>query len=238
MQPKFPAPIVAVLAAVLMAVGLQVSAMMWAPPPTPAPDLEAAVPAKLAGWTVKTEALGSTPEASSWVAQTLNFDQAVQRSYTRGAEQFTIFAAYWNRGKMPARSVAIHTPDCCWTDQGYVCSAMKFRQVLAIPGVRLQPAEWRVFRSPAGETLHTFFWQVVAGRAFDFGGKFNGVGDPWIDLKAFATDALQGCREQIFVTIAGSVPFEVLQTDPGFQEAMRRLGAAGLADGAHADSKS
>lgn len=230
MRGLFPTPVRMVQLAVIAAVGLQVTAAIVRPKPAAPPDLDAAVPARLADWTVTPEPLGSTPEASAWVADTLNFDRAVQRTYVRGGERFTIFAAWWSRGKMPARAVAIHTPDCCWSDAGYACLAMKFRQTLPVSGARLQPGEWRVFRSPEGDTLHTMFWQIVAGKAFDFGGRFNGAGAFWPGVKAFFGDAVLGCREQLFVTVTANVPIERLETDAGFQTALRGLAAAGLGE--------
>ena len=181
------------------------------------------------GWQVKDEPLGASASASDWVARTLNFDQAVQRVYSRDTRQFTVFAAYWDRGKMPARAIAIHAPDCCWTRTGYTCVALKFRQTLAAPGIALLPAEWRVFDSAAGERSHVLFWLVAGGESFDFGDRLDGAGDPWVSAKALVRDAMLGCREAVFVTIAANVPIESLLDDPGFQDVLRGLARAGLA---------
>lgn len=225
---KFFRPVALVQLAVVLAIGLQVAARVNPPHPAAAPQLAAAVPAKLEGWTVTDEPLGSSPEATAWVARTLNFDQAVQRVYSRDGTQFTVFAAYWNRGKMPARAVAVHTPDCCWTRAGYACTAMRFRQVLPIPGANLHPGEWRIFNTPEGERLHAMFWLLSAGTPFEFGDRFEGAGDPYLTAKALVRDALIGCDEELFVTLSSNAPLEQLSGDPGFQAVMRGLAVAGL----------
>ncbi|MEY2881525.1 MAG: hypothetical protein RLZZ15_3905 [Verrucomicrobiota bacterium] len=215
--------------AVVVAIGLQVAFGFGAAPTVRSVDLAVAVPASLAGWTVRDEPLGTTEASSAWVARTLNFDRAVQRVYTRGERKFTVFAAYWGRGKMPARTIAIHTPDCCWTRAGYRCTAAKFHQTLRPGGVALHPAEWRTFVGPGGEREHALFWLVSGGAPFEFGEMVDGAGDPWLTAKAFVRDTVRGCEEAIYVNVSTNLAFDELVADADFQIVLRQLAQAGLA---------
>jgi hypothetical protein len=92
------------------------------------PHLAAAVPASLPGWTAREVPLGANEFLSSEAEKVLNYDEVVNREFSRGAETFSVYVAYWGAGKMPTRLVASHTPDRCWTENGWKCVAMKFKQ--------------------------------------------------------------------------------------------------------------
>lgn len=130
---------------------------------------------------------------------------------------------------MPTRFVADHTPDRCWTENGWRCLDMKFRQSFFVDGNALQPAEWRLFEpSNGGKPVYVLFWHLVEGRTYDYGERFNSIPDPFRWCKDAVQQALLGSREQYFIRITSSEPPIKLWGDLGFMEVMRGLGQLGL----------
>lgn len=181
------------------------------------------------GWSVGDERLGPTEGVTQSVLKTLNLDDYVYRRFRRGALQFTVYAAYWGPGKMPTRLVASHTPDRCWTENGMRCLDMQFRQTLSLGGKPLLPAEVRTFALPMGdEKIHVAYWHTVAGRLYDYGGRFNAVPSAWLWWKDAVTQAAYGSCEQLFVRIASPVPLDRLWAEPEFQRIFASVAALGL----------
>lgn len=199
------------------------------PLPPRGPHLSLAVPLSLPGWTGREVPMGVNEFLTTEIGKVLNYDEALNREFTREGEKFTVYAAYWGAGKMPTQLVASHTPDRCWTENGWHCLEMKFRLSLAFQGVALQPAEWRLFEPPhGGPATHVIFWHLVEGRPYNYGERFNDVPDPLLWAKDAAQQALLGNREQYFIRITSNEPLENLWTDPGFEEVLRGLGRLGL----------
>jgi hypothetical protein len=187
------------------------------------------VPRAFAGWNVTEERLGPTEGVSQSVLKTLNLDDYVYRSFRRGPVQFTIYAAYWSAGKMPTRLVASHTPDRCWSENGLRCLDMQFRQILALGGRPLLPAEIRTFVGPSGEdTIHVAYWHLVGGRIYDYGARFNAVPSVWLWWQDVVAQAAYGSREQVFVRLVSPLPIERLWTDPDFGRIFAEVAALGL----------
>jgi hypothetical protein len=194
------------------------------------PHVAALIPASLPGWRVKNVPLGPTEFMTGQVEKVLNFDEAVSREYHRASTSFGVYVAYWGAGKMPTRLVASHTPDRCWTENGWTCLEMRFRQKLAANGDALQPAEWRRFQPPdGGAPTYVLYWHLVDGRVYDQGGRFNAVPHPLAWWRDAVQQALRGSREQYFIRLTANVPLETLWGDPGFNEVLRGLKALGLA---------
>lgn len=198
-------------------------------PKTRGPHVAELVPTSLPGWRVRNVPLGPTEFMTGQVEKTLNFDEAVSREYSRAGATFGVYVAYWGAGKMPTRLVASHTPDRCWTENGWTCQEMRFRQPLAANGAALQPAEWRRFLPPnGGATTYVLYWHLVEGQVYDQGGRFNAVPDPLAWWKDAVQQALLGSREQYFIRLTANVPLETLWADPGLGEVLRGLQALGL----------
>jgi hypothetical protein len=215
--------------ALATAVCLQCLNLGRAPMGLRSPGLVQSIPAHLPGWTSRDVPLGSTEFLSNEAEKVLNFDEMVNREFSRGAESFGLYVVYWGAGKMPTRLVASHTPDRCWTENGWKCLDMKFKQPEVIAGVPLQPAEWRVFEPPGfGPPIHVIFWHLVDGRTYDYGERFNSVPDPLRWWKDVIQQAVRGNREQYFIRLTSSQPLENLWNDPGFATIVRSLGSLGL----------
>jgi len=191
--------------------------------------LAQAIPVSVPGWTERDLPLGANEFASKAAERILNYDEAVYREFRQGSVFFTAYAAYWGAGKMPTRFVADHTPDRCWTENGWRCLSMKFHQSFVVDGQALQPAEWRLFEPPdGGKATYVLYWHLVEGHIYDYGERFNSVPDPFRWCKDAIEQALLGSREQYFIRIASSEPPERIWNDPGFLEIMRRMGRLGL----------
>lgn len=193
------------------------------------PHLARTVPANLAGWTAKDVPLGANEFMNTEVEKILNYDEFVNREYRRGSQSFGVYVAYWGPGKMPTRLVASHTPDRCWTENGWRCLDMKFKQARSLDGQALQPAEWRSFEPASGaKPTYVLYWHLVEGRVYDYGERFNAVPDPVLWWKDAVQQAMLGSREQYFIRLTSTEPLENLWSDPGFSEVVRGLSRLGL----------
>lgn len=221
-----------VLAALVLAGSVLVQALPLVRPSLPSrpPHLAAKVPAQPAGWTVRDVPLGPSEFMAGEVEKVLNYDDVINRDYRRGAEQFGLYVAYWGPGKMPTQLVASHTPDRCWTENGWHCLEMRFRQQDVLAGAGLQPVEWRLFEPPGGAPpVYVLYWHLVDGEVYDYGERFNAVPDPVRWWRGAIQQALHGPREQYFIRLTSSQPLEELWTDPGFRVVVQSLSALGLA---------
>lgn len=218
-------------AVLIIAVGLQAMSSFRQPALPRAPHIAASLSLSPAGgWCGRDLPVGANEFISKVAEKTLNYDEVVYREYRRGGSSFTVYAAYWGPGKMPTQLVASHTPDRCWTENGWRCLSMKFRQSLVVDGVALKPAEWRLFEPPSGgQSVYVLFWHLVEGRVYDYGERFNAIPDPYHWCKDAVQQALFGSREQHFIRIASSEDPGKLLGDPGFVEVMREITRLGLA---------
>jgi hypothetical protein len=193
------------------------------------PHLAATIPVRVpGGWFVRDVPLGATEFMEEVVERTLRTDDILNREYRRGPVTFGVYVAYWGPGKMPTQLVASHTPDRCWTENGWACQEMRFKERLALDGRALQPAEWRRFHDPQGDDTYVLFWQLIEGRAYDFGERFNKIPSPVAWWKNAVQQAVFGSREQYFIRLTASVPFDELWDDPGFAAIVRSLEQLGL----------
>ena len=194
-------------------------------------QLDATLPKAVAGWTAIDEPLGPTEFLQTAVEKNLNYDDMVNRVYRRGERSFGLYVAYWSPGRMPVQKVASHTPDRCWSENGWTCEVMRIDDQLKAGDRRLLPARWRLFRPPVagGAKQHVLYWHLVGGELYDYGEGFNQRPDPlkwWRDTVHYA---VKGSSDQYFVRIMSAQPLEELQGDPGFQEVLRALAGLGLA---------
>jgi hypothetical protein len=198
--------------------------------PASSAGLANAVPLAVAGWTGRDEPLGATEFVRDAVAKTLNYDEYVNRTYQRGAQQFGLYVGYWSPGRMPVQRVASHTPDRCWTESGWTCPEQRFAVSLPSGSEMLMPGQWRRFLPPNGAAEQfVLYWHLVGGRPYDYGERFNARPDLvkwWRDTVAYA---FRGSDEQYFIRLTSDRLFEQLVGDPGFQEVLTAVGKLGLA---------
>jgi hypothetical protein len=193
------------------------------------PHLADAIPSALPGWVGRDVPLGPNEFVAGEVEKVLNYDEVINREFSRPGANLGIYVAYWGAGKMPTRLVASHTPDRCWTENGWRCVEMKFKQSRTFEGASLQPAEWRIFEPPVGGQLtYVMYWHLVEDRIYDYGERFNQIPDPFLWWKDAMDQIWFGSREQHFIRITSNQPLENLWSDPGFTELLRGLERLGL----------
>ena len=201
---------------------------------TPKPrglHVAAQVPPSIPGWRVRNLPLGENESVRNAVVKTLNYDEVVYREYAKGGVVVGVYVAYWGAGKMPTRLVASHTPDRCWTENGWTCQEMRFHEKVSFDGRRWQPAEWRRFQPPNGASVtYVRYWHLVEGRVLEQGARFNAVPHPLYWWRDAVQQALRGSLEQHYIRITANVPFETFWDDPGFAEVLRGLAGLGLAE--------
>jgi hypothetical protein len=223
-------PLVLPALVLAVAVGLQGVKFFRETPKPHDPHLAQTIPLTIpGGWTGADVPLGANEFMANEVEKVLNYDAVLNREFSRGGETFGVYVAYWGAGKMPTRLVASHTPDRCWTENGWRCLAMKFKQPEIFEGAVLQPAEWRIFEPPlGGSPTYVLYWHLVEGHAYDYGDRFNNVPSPILWWKDAVQQAVLGSREQYFIRLTSNEPLENLWHDPGFAEVLRGLGRLGL----------
>ena len=194
-------------------------------------DLQRRIPASLAGWTVRDEPLGPNESVRSAVERTLNYDDCIYRLYRRNGVTVGVYVAYWAPSRMPVQKVASHTPDRCWTENGWTCLASRFHETVTTKAARLRAAQWRIFRAPGASEHQEYvlFWHLVGPRLHDYGERFNatpGIVQWWRDAVSYA---LTGSQAQYFIRVTSTVPFERLAPEPGWDELLAALAGLGLA---------
>jgi hypothetical protein len=198
-------------------------------PPARAPHLATLLPSQAPGFAVRDEPLGATENSQEVVERALKYDDYVYRVYRRGDLEVAVYAAYWAAGKLPIREVAQHTPDRCWTDNGFRCVETRFDAEVALAGVPLRPGDYRTFTTPReGRKIWVAFWLMAGSERYDFGSRFNALVHPseWF-TSAFKNMRL-GRRELYFVRVSANQPLDVLRTDSALQPLGAALRALGL----------
>ncbi len=192
--------------------------------------LAVAIPGALTGWMGQDEPLGATELMKSAVEKTLNYDDVVNRTYRRGDLIVGVYAAYWSAGRMPVQKVASHTPDRCWSENGWTCSELRSNERVGGGDAVLRPANWRLFLAPGAncEKQYVLYWHLVGSELYDYGDGFNRRPDPlkwWRDTVHYA---VKGSAEQYFIRLTSNRSFEELRGDPGWEEVLGALAKLGL----------
>jgi hypothetical protein len=188
------------------------------------------LPANAAGWVVRDEPLGATEFVRSEVEKTLNYDDVVNRTYRKGDRSFGLYVAFWAAGRMPVQKVASHTPDRCWSENGWKCEQMRAGDRLPLGNGELKPAYWRLFSAPGANGLRQYvlYWHLVDGELYDYGDGFNRRPDPLKWWRETLHYAIKGSADQYFIRLTSDRPFEEIQSDPGFQQVLAGLAQLGL----------
>ncbi len=190
-----------------------------------APSLAALLPAAAEGWTVR------EPDDLYQFTGILQTTHLMERTYLRMdgnglPVQVTVYVAYWPAGQTSVSRVASHTPDACWPGAGWSSQTNNGdrRQTLALPGLTLAPAEYRLFRTDRGYAQHVWFWHVFDGRVIDYR-------DPY-SIPALLQIAWQyGFKRQgsqYFVRLSSNRPWSELATEPLMREILSGLARTGL----------
>lgn len=188
------------------------------------------LPMELEGWVGKDEPIGPNEVAAQAASRVLNFDDNIYRVYRRGDITLGVYVAYWAPGRMPIQKVASHTPDRCWTENGWHCLERRHNIVVKSFRKNLGGAQWRVFEPPgaSGGREYTVYWHLVGERLYDYGSRFNSRPHPldwWRDTVSYA---FSGVDEQFFVRLTSNHDFQQLEHDPGWQQLIASLDRLGV----------
>ncbi|MFO7726049.1 MAG: exosortase-associated EpsI family protein [Oceanipulchritudo sp.] len=220
---KFILPVIALLV-LITGIGLQVFAEWVSPEPEPVePFLSEAIPQSLPGWEVKDLNLGPTESVTEQSFRILNLDDFVYREYRRGATTFTVYVAYWGPGKMPIRLVNQHTPDRCWTENGWACTDRRFHVRKSVRDRALHPAQWGVY-TINDFSSESYFWHIVDDEPHWFGGeRINSRTSLTSVLLDFRNIATNRNPDQFFVRIVSQESLDAIWEEPGFAAVMDDL---------------
>lgn len=187
------------------------------------------VPDELPGWTVADKKLGETESVETRAASILDLDDFVYRNFSRngGEEFFEVYIAYWSPGKASIVDVSAHTPDRCWTKNGWEIVEQKHRVENRSGEDPLLPAEWRTFEIQGNEQ-YVYFWHLVGGDAYQYGKRANTFPTPYAYVRDFLQSKVLGTGEQYFIRINTNIPFEKLWQNSQFQEVVADVSELGL----------
>lgn len=188
-------------------------------------------PLHAAGWSGIDEPLGPTEFVQSAVEKNLNYDDVVNRIYRQPGRTFGLYVAYWSPGRMPVQKVASHTPDRCWSENGWKCEELRSGERVPTGAGELIPAYWRRFATPGTTSARTYvlYWHLVGGEPYDYGDGLNRRPNPVRWWRETLHYAIKGSAEQYFIRLTSDRPFEEIRNDPGFQEVLAALAKLGLA---------
>jgi hypothetical protein len=190
------------------------------PPPTLEAPLSSIVPDTLPGWTIQDQDLAESPESAARVSSFLNFDDALFRVFKRGDTFVGLYIAYWSPGKASYRWAGAHTPDTCWVQSGWTCSAREYSIPFMEEAYDFQPAEFGIYEKD-GQDQKVYFWHLIGGQAFSY--KQEGVPNIFgalIDLKEYGLNLRQ---EQFFIRLSSNEDLASLRKIAGFNEILDSL---------------
>lgn len=182
------------------------------------------LPSSVSGWRGEDRPMANTEALAGMVKEVLNYDDAILRTYHRNNQEFSVFLAYWQAGKMPARTVAFHIPDKCWVAAGWVRVAADYDYRREWGNRPLAPAQYREFVDGTMRQ-HVIYWHIYNGQAI----RYNPNGSP-SDLSMLTDLLRRGLRqkgEQYFIRIASASPIETLWAEPGFQDILELIAPLG-----------
>jgi hypothetical protein len=189
--------------------------------------LKKALPVEVHDWEVEERELGETEAVRAATDKQLRFDDHVFRVYSKGRISFDVYVAYWAPGKMPVQLVASHTPDRCWTENGWRCIDMQFSVPLHERGLDLKPAQVRSFELDR-RIRNVIYWHLVEGEPYEYGQRFNDTPHLGKWLAGFWEGLWQGQPEQYFIRLSSPLPFKELWREPVFLEVVDSLSEIGL----------
>jgi hypothetical protein len=192
-------------------------------------ELVKRLPSSAGAWVSRVEPLGPSEFVAEAAERILNFDDYAYLTYRNGPRSLGVYVAYWRAGRMPTHKVASHTPDRCWTENGWKCEEMKFGVPATYGKVALKPAQWRRFTPPGGAgTQYVLFWHLVGDELYDYGDRFNSTPHPlkwWRDSMAYA---MKGSQPQYFIRLTADRPVEEIISDPDLAPVLEALAGMGL----------
>lgn len=194
-------------------------------------SLKALLPAGALGWTSVDQPIAETELMKRAVSELLNYDEAILRSYSRGADQISVYVAYWRPGTMHPRLITQHLPDTCWPGLGWTNLQPMGTAVFALPGGKQTwSGQSRIFAGH-GITQYVVYWHLVGGR---LSGYAQGPDSKRATYHLTLWDDIRyGQREQYFVRISSNLPIDELGRSDPMQTILQALMSLGLTEETH-----
>ena len=187
------------------------------------PDLKAAVPQTLLGWTVSDLSLGLTEAASRSVAESLDFDAYAYREYSRNGRAFAVYVAYWAPKGVPPHQTIGHNPDWCWPLNGFTTRESRDDTPLVAGPATLEHGHWRQFATPGGGPVYVEYWSYANGHIVN-GRAESLTAQQLITWWRGALHFVIGRPEaMMLVRISSSEPLEDFANEPAFQTVVADL---------------
>jgi hypothetical protein len=201
------------------------------------------IPEKADGWTITELPLAETETMNKIVANVLQMDSHIYRLYKKGNLEVSLYAAYWEPGKISTTDAGVHNPDSCWVNSGWKRLQRQYSQLFSVDGKKLKPLEYGLYQrtTERGETITTpvIFWHLVGDetnnykqqkKGFRSGlmGRIDRLPLVFADLKKYG---LNQKREQMFVRITASESFEKLFANPDFIRLVETWRPLGIFEG-------
>lgn len=175
-------------------------------------------------WKIQELSLAETEDMRSLVKERLNYSSYVYRKYSNSELSFSVYIVHWEKGMMPIRLVAAHTPDSCWPTNGWHCVDMRFGEPISINNKLLYPVEWRKFKSPSGESLNVWFWHIANNQPYRAGNGSHRYTLLRKRLRDLWQELVIGDPEQYFVRITSADGFDRLSQESVFSSLLNNLG--------------
>ncbi len=219
-------PILIVVGAIfLVAVAIQAYPLFVTSEITKTDSLDNLISESISGWSFRELPLAETEEARNTVERRLNFDDYVSRVYRSGETEVGVYIAYWEPGKTAVRMVGAHTPDTCWVQNGWTCTARESDVRKEVRNVDLKPGEFGVYEI-RDHVQHVLFWHLVGNRVYGY--EQHDSHNRFATLQDMMQFGLNQRQEQYFIRVSSNRPFEEIWDDPGFAQLMEDIAALGL----------
>jgi hypothetical protein len=202
------------LGLLVVAVGLVIYGTTHIPEARFTSRLNDLLPPAPSGWSMKEKPIADSEELKQAVGEILNFDDGVFVDYTNASgERLSVYIAYWTPGKMSHRLIAVHTPDVCWVQAGWVKKTGGPTPDFKAPLVnvktntefQLPRGENRVF-SANGVTEYVWFWHIVGSESKTYGNEGT---PPWHSaINDLFSKGLHQREEQLFLRISSNKPID------------------------------
>ena len=201
-------------ALLVFAIGLVLYGTTHVPQPRFTGRLVDLLPAAPTGWIMKEKPIADSEELKQAVGEILNFDDGVFVDYTNASgERLSVYIAYWTPGKMSHRLIAVHTPDVCWVQAGWLKKTggptpdvkASLVNLKTKKEVQLPRGENRVF-SYNGVTEYVWFWHIVGNESKTYGNEGT---PPWHSaISDLFAKGLNQREEQLFLRISSNQPID------------------------------
>lgn len=206
------------------------------PEPRFTTTLEQVVPRRVAGWQVDDVPLADSAAMKQHILSVLNYDQVVQRLYTKQGTQVMVYVAYWQPGKISLSDAGSHNPDSCWVASGCQRTNRTYANPALVGDRRLRPYEWGEYAPPSGGKIQAMFWHLVNGEPNRYEEQEVGwrhglegrVERARLVMKDVRERGLNQKAEQMFVRLSSNRRPEELLRDPDFARLLNDLSRLGI----------